>query len=39
VGLTYQEIKSAVDSKIISDDSLVSTYQEIKRQKDGSHVA
>lgn len=33
VVLTYPEIKSAVDNKIISDASLLPTYQDIKSQK------
>ena len=33
VVLTYPEIKSAVDNKIISDVSLLPTYQDIKNQK------
>ena len=33
VVLTYPEIKSAVDNKIISDVSLLPTYHEIKNQK------
>jgi len=31
--LTYPEIRSAVDNKIISDVSLLPTYQQIKNQK------
>ena len=31
--LTYPEIKSAVDNKIISDVSLLPTYRDIKNQK------
>ncbi|MFH1808464.1 MAG: Fic family protein [Pseudomonadota bacterium] len=34
VVLTYHEIKAAIDQKIISDVNLISTYQEIKNQKE-----
>lgn len=33
VVLTYAEIKSAVDNKVISDSSLLPTYHDIKNQK------